>query len=106
MDAPANTTGTAKKSKSMQVKLSNSDNIIVFKSSLKNKPEGNSILCKNLECKFGSCLPFLEYQSGFTQIKLTLYSRIDFDYNLWEAYGIKYCSRRDVMPRHIGCRSI
>ena len=37
-----------------------------FKSSIESKPKGSSILSKNLDCKFGSCLPFVEYQSGFT----------------------------------------
>ena len=34
------------------------------------------------------------------------YSRSYFDYNLQEANGVEYCTRRDVMQKNIGCRSL
>ena len=37
---------------------------------------------------------------------IPFYSRIYFDYDLQEANGVEYCTRRDVMQRNIGCRSL
>ena len=37
---------------------------------------------------------------------VSFYSRVYFDYNPQEANGVEYCTRRDVMQRNIGCRSL
>ena len=52
----------------------------MFKSSIESKPKVNSILSKNLDCKFASCLLFVEYQESHKSF-IRFYSRIDFDYN-------------------------
>ena len=52
--------------------MSSSDRDILFKLSIESKPNGNSILSKDLDCKVGSCLPFVEYQSSQNSHKLRL----------------------------------
>ena len=37
---------------------------------------------------------------------VSFYSRVYFDYNPQEANGVEYYTRRDVMQRNIGCRSL
>ena len=53
----------------------------------------------------GALKIFLEHSLG-PDSHIPFYSRIYFDYDLQEANGVEYCTRRDVMRRNIGCRSL